>query len=110
MESLRNCEGACRGLMSAVMPLVQYITDITKEIRAGGDSCPTLREVEASLIDRVQAVGRAAVAEVVSGYEPTAELVDVGGRVYPYSFRIHETPRSRMTFRSRRVPVALGLV
>jgi len=27
-----------------------------------------------------------------------------------YSFRIHETPRSRMTFRSRRVSVALGLV
>ena len=27
-----------------------------------------------------------------------------------YSFRIHETPRSRMTFRSRWVSVALGLV
>lgn len=43
---------------------------------------PSLREVETELVERVRAVGRAALAEVVVAYAPPSELVDVGGRVF----------------------------
>lgn len=82
MEMLRSCEGSCRDLMSAVLPLVQYIIDITGKIRDADGALPSLREVESEVVERVQAVGRAAMATVVAGYAPSAELVDVGGRVY----------------------------
>lgn len=82
MEILRDSDVGCREVKSAVDSLVRYIMEITGRIRGSGDAVPSFQEVEAEVAEHVQAVGRAAVGDVLSAYEPTAELVDVEGRVF----------------------------